>query len=54
MLLNHKLIGFDVPAKLFTPEKIVAAFGGAARPVQTSAGPMLINDGCCGGHDASV
>jgi ABC-type Mn2+/Zn2+ transport system ATPase subunit len=54
MLLNHKLVGLDVPKKLFTPEKIVAAFGGAARPVQTSAGPMLIQDECCGGHDAPV
>lgn len=53
MLLNHKLVGLDVPQKLFTPERIVAAFGGAAKPVQTSAGPMLVNDGCCGGHDES-
>lgn len=53
MLLNHRLIGFDVPSRLFTPEKIVAAFGASARPVQTSAGPMLVPDACCGGDDVA-
>lgn len=50
MLLNRKLVGLGRPADLFTPEKIVAAFGGAAT-VQTSGGPVLVHDGCCGGHD---
>lgn len=49
MLLNHRLVGLGRPAELFTPEKIVEAFGGAAT-VQTSAGPLLVHDGCCGGH----
>lgn len=52
MLLNHKLVGIGKPAELFTPEKIVEAFGGV---VQTKAGPVYVHDSCCGGgHDAPV
>ncbi len=52
MLLNHRLVGIGKPDELFTPEKIVEAFGGV---VQTKSGPLLVHDSCCGGdHDASV
>ncbi len=53
MLLNHKLVGIGKPAELFTPEKIIEAFGGA---VHASAGQMILDSTCCGGgdHDAPV
>ena len=52
MLLNHRLVGIDKPAKLFTPERIVEAFGGV---VHANAGQLAFHDTCCGGeHDAPV
>lgn len=52
MLLNHRLVGIGRPAELFTPEKIVEAFGGV---VHASAGQLAFHDTCCGGDtDAPV
>ena len=52
MLLNRRLLGLGRPEEVFTPEKLVQAYGGHMRLVQTDEGLMVLNDTCCqGGSD---
>ncbi len=51
MLLNHRLLGIGQPDEVFTPERLVQAYGGHMRLIQTSDGLMVLSDTCCGqGH----
>ena len=51
MLLNHRLVGLGQPDEVFTPERLVQAYGGQMRLIQTDDGLMVLSDTCCGkGH----
>ncbi len=51
MLLNHRLVGLGQPDEVFTPERLVQAYGGHMRLIQTDDGLMVLSDTCCGkGH----
>jgi len=52
MLLNRRLLGLGQPEEVFTPERLVQAYGSHMRLVQTDEGLMVLNDTCCeGGSD---
>lgn len=52
MLLNHRLLGIGQPDEVFTSERLMQAYGGHMRLVQTDAGLMALSDTCCGeGHE---
>ena len=48
LLLNSRLLGIGRPDKVFTPERLQAAYGGHLRLVQTDEGLMVLSDTCCG------
>ncbi|MEA3439436.1 MAG: metal ABC transporter ATP-binding protein [Chloroflexota bacterium] len=48
MLLNVQLLGLGTPAEVFTSEKLVQAYGGHLRLIQTDEGVLAIEDTCCG------
>lgn len=51
MLLNHRLVGLGQPDEVFTPERLIQAYGGHMRLIQTDDGLMVLSDTCCGkGH----
>jgi ABC-type Mn2+/Zn2+ transport system ATPase subunit len=47
MLLNRRLVGLGRAEQVFTPELLVAAYGGQMRLVQTNEGLLVLNDSCC-------
>lgn len=49
MLLNHRLVGLGLPEEVFTPERLVQAYGGHMRLIQTGDDLMVLGDTCCGG-----
>jgi manganese/iron transport system ATP-binding protein len=52
MLLNRKLLGIGQPETVFTPDKLMVAYGGQMHLVETEEGLMVLNDTCCDGdHD---
>lgn len=53
MLLNNRLVGCGPPAEVFTPERLMEAFGGHARSIRTRDGLLVVSDSCCSGgpHD---
>lgn len=51
MLLNHHLVGFGPPNVVFTPDKLLAAYGGHMRLINTTDGMAALSDTCCDGHD---
>jgi ABC-type Mn2+/Zn2+ transport system ATPase subunit len=54
MLLNHRLLGIGQPEEVFTPERLMQAYGGHMRLVQTETGVLALSDTCCGeGDEAS-
>jgi len=53
MLLNHRLLGLGEPDQVFTPERLMQAYGGHMRLIETDEGLMVLSDTCCDGeHDA--
>jgi ABC-type Mn2+/Zn2+ transport system ATPase subunit len=54
MLLNHRLLGFGKPDQVFTPERLMQAYGGHMHLIETDEGGVLaLSDTCCGGgHDS--
>ncbi len=50
MLLNRRLLGLDAPGLVFTPERLLAAYGGHIHMIDTSAGTMVLSDTCCEGE----
>jgi manganese/iron transport system ATP-binding protein len=51
MLLNHQLLGLGQPDEVFTSERLMHAYAGHMRLIQTSEGLMALSDTCCGkGH----
>jgi ABC-type Mn2+/Zn2+ transport system ATPase subunit len=51
MLLNHRLLGLGQPDEVFTPERLMQAYGGHMRLIQTDEGVMALSDTCCEGGD---
>jgi manganese/iron transport system ATP-binding protein len=49
ILLNHRLLGLGQPDEVFTPERLMQAYGGHMRLIETEDGLMAVNDTCCGG-----
>ncbi|MEW6718070.1 MAG: metal ABC transporter ATP-binding protein [Chloroflexota bacterium] len=47
MLLNHHLFGVGKPAEVFTPEKLVGAFGGHIHFVSDGEEVLAVSDTCC-------
>jgi manganese/iron transport system ATP-binding protein len=54
MLLNRRLLGLGSAAEVFTPERLMAAYGGQLRLIQTPEGVMVLSDACCDGDDAQL
>jgi manganese/iron transport system ATP-binding protein len=50
MLLNHQLLGLGRPDEIFTPEKLLAAYGGQMRLIETNQGVLALSDTCCDGE----
>ena len=50
MLLNRQLLGLGIPAEVFTPENLLAAYGGHMHMIETGNGLMVLNDTCCEGE----
>ena len=51
MLLNRRLLGLGSAEEVFTPERLMAAYGGQLRLIQTPEGLMVLSDACCDGED---
>jgi manganese/iron transport system ATP-binding protein len=53
MLLNRRLLGFGRPGDVFTPERLVEAYGGRLRLLSSGDGLLALADTCCddGQHD---
>jgi ABC-type Mn2+/Zn2+ transport system ATPase subunit len=51
MLLNHQLLGLGRPNEIFTPEKLLAAYGGQMRLIETNQGVLALSDTCCDGDE---
>ena len=47
MLLNRHLLGFGKPDEIFTPERLMAAYGGHLRLIDTAEGLVILGDTCC-------
>ena len=47
MLLNRRLLGFGSPAEVFTPERLMAAYGGHLHLVAVEGGLVAVGDTCC-------
>jgi manganese/iron transport system ATP-binding protein len=50
LLLNRQLISFDTPEQVLQPEKLLRAYGGRLRLMQ-SDGRIVVDDTCCDGGD---
>jgi manganese/iron transport system ATP-binding protein len=50
MLLNRRLLGLGSPGAVFTPEHLMAAYGGHIHMIETTAGTMVLSDTCCEGE----
>ncbi|HNS01846.1 MAG TPA: metal ABC transporter ATP-binding protein [Anaerolineae bacterium] len=48
MLLNRRLLGLGRPAEILVPDKLLTAYGGAMRLIQTETGVVALTDTCCG------
>lgn len=47
MLLNGRLLGFGRPETVFTSERLLSAYGGHIRMLDTGDGTLIVNDTCC-------
>ena len=47
LLLNHRLIGFGSAQDVFTTERLLEAYGGHLRLVQTGSEFLALGDTCC-------
>lgn len=51
MLLNRRLLGYGKPEQVFTPELLVAAYGGHLRLVKAGSELLAVSDTCCAEGD---
>jgi len=47
MLLNRSIIGFGEPEEVFTPERLIQAYSGQLRLVQSEEDIYALSDTCC-------
>jgi len=47
ILLNRRLLGFGHPDEIFTPERLMEAYGGHLRLIDTEEGLVILGDTCC-------
>ena len=47
MLINRRLIGYGKPTDIFTPERLVAAYGGHLHLVSAGDELLALSDTCC-------
>jgi ABC-type Mn2+/Zn2+ transport system ATPase subunit len=47
VLLNRRLLGFGLPEQVFTPERLLLAYAGHLRMVQTGDTTLALGDTCC-------
>jgi manganese/iron transport system ATP-binding protein len=47
LLLNRRLIGLGTPDQVFEPSKLMVAYGGHLRIMQTDEGVLAVEDTCC-------
>ncbi len=50
MLLNRRLLGFGKATEVFTPEQLMAAYGGHLHLVPLNGGLVAVGDTCCEGE----
>jgi ABC-type Mn2+/Zn2+ transport system ATPase subunit len=50
MLLNRKLVSFDLPSTALTPANLMTAYSGHVHHIEGDGGPILLTDEC---HDES-
>jgi manganese/iron transport system ATP-binding protein len=48
MLLNHQMLAIGDPDRVFTPDNLVAAYGGHLHLIPTEEGALALGDTCCG------
>ena len=48
MLLSTRLVGFGLPAEVFTSERLEQAYGGHLHLVQAGDTMVVVGDTCCG------
>ena len=53
MLLNRRILGLGTAAQVFTPERLMDAYGGHLRLIRTNEGLMVLGDTCCEGEDTA-
>jgi len=53
MLLNRRILGLGTAAQVFTPERLMDAYGGHLRLISTNEGLMVVGDTCCEGEDTA-
>ena len=51
MLLNRRLLGIGQPEEVFTPQRLMEAYGGHMRLIHTDDGMLALSDTCCGEGD---
>ena len=47
LLLNRRLVGLGTPAEVFTPERLLEAYGGHLHLAVTGEGILTVADTCC-------
>jgi manganese/iron transport system ATP-binding protein len=47
LLLNRRMVGFGNPREVFSPDRLVAAYGGHLRLVGVGADMLALSDTCC-------
>jgi manganese/iron transport system ATP-binding protein len=47
LLLNHRLVGFGDPQQVFTTERLIQAYGGHLRLVESDSNMFTLSDTCC-------
>jgi manganese/iron transport system ATP-binding protein len=51
LLLNHRTIGLGTAAEVLTPANLLEAYGGHVTKIPALEGELVLEDGCCEGHD---
>jgi hypothetical protein len=47
MLLNIRLIGFDIPLEALSPDNLLEAYGGHLQLLPDGNGWLAVSDTCC-------
>lgn len=47
LLLNRRIFGLGLPAEVFTTDRLLPAFGGHMRLIESEGGTLAVGDSCC-------